>query len=64
MAKVKVKKSSFIRECVEELKRVSWPTSKQVWNSTKVVVISTIVAAVILGLMDWVFTQGFLAVFN
>lgn len=64
MAKEKVKKSNFIRECVEELKRVSWPTRKQVWNSTKVVVISTIVAAAILGLMDWVFTQGFLAVFN
>ena len=57
------KKSSFIRECISELKLVKWPTPVQVWNSTKVVLVTTIVSAVILGLMDLLFTELFRLIF-
>lgn len=47
----------FIRESVGELKRVQWPTKQDVWASIKVVIISTIVIAVILGLFDVGFSK-------
>ena len=49
----------FFRESVSELKRVQWPTRQDVWASVKVVVVSTILFAVILGLLDLAFTQLF-----
>ena len=53
----------FFKECVGELKKVVWPTRKEVLASVKVVLISTIVMAVILGLLDWLFTAGLRLVF-
>ncbi len=48
----------FCKECVTELKRVTWPTRSEVFSSVKVVFISTVVMAVILGLLDYLFTTG------
>ena len=48
----------FCKECVGELKKVVWPTRSEVLSSVKVVFISTIVVALILGLLDWLFTEG------
>ncbi|MCH5294356.1 MAG: preprotein translocase subunit SecE [Treponema sp.] len=53
----------FCKECVGELKKVSWPSRAEVLSSVKVVFISTIVVAVVLGLLDWVFTQGLRMIF-
>jgi len=41
------------------LKKVVWPTKDDVISSIKVVIISTIVVAVILGLLDLGFSQLF-----
>ena len=49
---------SFFRECVGELKKVTWPTKDDVISSVKVVVISSIVIAVILGAFDLLFSAG------
>jgi len=49
----------FFRESKAELKRVVWPTKEDVFSSVKVVIISTIVVAVVLGLLDLAFTQVF-----
>jgi preprotein translocase subunit SecE len=46
----------FLRESKAELKKVSWPTKKQVWYSTLVVVVLTAVLGVYLGLVDLVLT--------
>ena len=46
-----------------ELKKVTWPTRNEVLSSVKVVFFSTLVVAVILGLLDWLFTQGLRLVF-
>lgn len=53
----------FVKECAGELRKVTWPTRSDVLSSTKVVFISTIVVAVILGLLDWLFTEGLMLVF-
>lgn len=53
----------FCKESIAELKKVVWPTREDVGQSTKVVLISTVVMAVILGLMDFLFTKGMTAIF-
>ena len=57
MAKV----TQFIRESKAELKKVVWPTKEDVLSSIKVVIISTIVVAIVLGLLDFGFTEAFRA---
>lgn len=49
----------FIRESKAELKKVVWPTKEDVISSVKVVIVSTFVVAVILGLLDMAFTELF-----
>ena len=54
MAKV----MGFFKECGAELRKVVWPTRDDVVSSVKVVIISTIIIAVILGALDLLFTTG------
>ncbi len=49
----------FIKESKAELKKVVWPTKEDVLSSIKVVIISTIVVAVILGALDLGFSELF-----
>ena len=49
----------FFRESKAELKKVVWPTKDDVISSIKVVIISTIGMAVVLGLLDISFTALF-----
>ncbi len=53
----------FFKECGSELKKVVWPTREDVLSSVKVVLISTIVVAVILGVLDFLFNTGMNLVF-
>ena len=55
MAKV----SQFFKESKAELKKVVWPTKEDVISSIKVVIISTVVMAVILGALDLGFSELF-----
>ena len=63
MAKSKQKKnifqgiSRFWRETVGELRKVTWPTPKEDWALTKIVLIVTVIMAAILGLLDFAFSQ-------
>ena len=51
----------FCRECVAELRKVSWPTFGEVISSVKVVIISLFVLAVLLGAMySFIFTGNFI----
>jgi preprotein translocase subunit SecE len=54
----------FFKDCVAELKKVVWPSRDDVIASVKVVVVSTVVMAVILGLMDYVFNIGLNLIFR
>ena len=49
----------FFKESRAELKKVVWPTKADVLSSIKVVIISTIIVAIILGLLDLGFSELF-----
>ena len=49
----------FFKESRAELKKVVWPTKDDVVSSIKVVIISTIIVALVLGLLDLGFTELF-----
>lgn len=49
----------FVKESKAELKKVVWPTKEDVFSSIKVVIISTIVVAVVLGALDLGFSELF-----
>jgi len=53
----------FAKESYAELKKVIWPGRDDVISSVKVVIISTIVIAAILGLMDVLLLFGIRALF-
>ena len=44
----------FFQESYAELKKVTWPTKEAVGSSTKVVLVSIILVAVALGLIDYI----------
>ena len=50
------KLKNFLRESKAELKKVAWPTRKQVWYSTLVVVLLTAIVGVYLGAVDFLLT--------
>ena len=52
----------FFRESKAELKKVVWPSRDDVVSSVIVVIISTFIVAVILGLFDLGFTAAFRAI--
>jgi preprotein translocase subunit SecE len=49
----------YFRETVGELKKVNWPTRKEAVNLTIVVLIVTFTMSVILGVLDFLFSQLF-----
>lgn len=48
---------SLANEVASELKKVTWPTAKEVRSATIVVIVMAIISAVILGLFDLVWSQ-------
>lgn len=57
------KVTNFFKESLAELKKVVWPTVDDVVSSVKVVLVSTIVVGVVLGLLDWLFVSGMNLIF-
>lgn len=49
----------FFRESKAELKKVVWPSRVDVVSSVRVVIISSAIIAIILGVLDLGFTKGF-----
>ena len=49
----------YIRESKAELNKVTWPTKQQLWYSTIVVVIVTLIASAYLGMVDLLLTGLF-----
>ncbi len=45
------------RETVGELKKVSWPTPREAWKLTRVVLLVMIFMSVLLGIMDFIFAK-------
>lgn len=56
--------TNYFKESASELKKVTWPTKKETYNYTLLVIGISIGVAIFLGLLDYIFTQGFQAVLN
>ena len=50
--------AKWFREMKSELKKVVWPTGKQLLNNTLVVLVAVIVVGVILFAFDWLAGEG------
>lgn len=49
--------NNFVKEAIAELKKVIWPTQKELKNSTIVVITTIIIASIFIGLVDIFFTK-------
>jgi len=57
------KVTQFVKESYAELRKVVWPSRDDVVGSVKVVIISTVVFALVLGLVDALLLLGVQAIF-
>jgi preprotein translocase subunit SecE len=48
----------FFKDSYGELKKVVWPSRENVLASNKVVIVSTLIVAVFLGLVDFLLVRG------
>jgi preprotein translocase subunit SecE len=49
---------NYIKASIEELKKVSWPTKKETYRYTVLVVAVSLAVAAYLGGLDYLFTLG------
>jgi len=49
---------NYIKEVIEEAKKVTWPTRKQTIFFTVAVLVISVVIAYYLGLLDFLFSKG------
>jgi preprotein translocase subunit SecE len=54
----------FIKESYAELRKVIWPGRDDVISSVKVVIVSTVIIAAILGLVDFLLLLGVQVIFQ
>jgi len=55
---------NFVREVVAELRKVIWPTRKELLTYTAVVVVFVTIMFTLVAGLDWVFTKGVVTVFG
>ncbi|HYI45476.1 MAG TPA: preprotein translocase subunit SecE [Actinomycetota bacterium] len=60
----RTKPVQFVREVVGELQKVAWPSRKEVWAYSLVVLVSSVVIAALIFGMDYVFTKGVLSLYD
>ena len=53
----------FVKESYAELRKVIWPGRDDVVSSVKVVIVSTVLIALVLGLVDFLLLLGVQAIF-
>ncbi len=58
---VKIRKENRIkrwwRETIGELRKVTWPTTREAWRLTKIVLLVMIIMGALLGGLDFIFTK-------
>ena len=54
---VTLRVGKFLRESRAELRKVTWPNRKELITYTVVVIVSTAIVAVFLGIVDLIFSQ-------
>ena len=53
----------YFKECRLEMKKVAWPNKTMILSSTKIVIMTTIVFAVLLGLTDFLLLKAMSLIF-
>lgn len=58
---VQVKKPNAIqrwwKETIGELRKVTWPTPREAWRLTRIVIIVMVATSALLGILDFVFSK-------
>jgi len=49
---------NYIKASIEEMKKVTWPTKKETYNYTLLVIFISIGVALFLGFLDLIFTKA------
>lgn len=62
--KQRTRPRQFVKEVVAELQKVAWPTRQEVASYSVVVLVSSIVIAAIIFVMDLAFTKAILSLFG
>lgn len=44
---------NYLLEVIGEVKKVVWPTKKETWGATIVVIIAVLISGLVLGVFDW-----------
>ena len=47
----------FVKEAISELKQVVWPTKEQVVRLTLIVIVVSVIAGLLIGGLDFIFTK-------
>jgi preprotein translocase subunit SecE len=47
----------WFRETLGELRKVSWPSLKDAWRLTRIVLVVLVAMGAVLGLLDYIFSQ-------
>ncbi len=47
----------YFRETVGELRKVNWPTTKEAWHLTKIVLLVLAIMSILLGSLDFIFSK-------
>ena len=53
----------FFQESFAELKKVNWPSREDVASNTKIVLVSVVLIAIALGIVDFLIFQGIELIF-
>jgi len=48
----------FLRQTYDELKQVVWPTRKEIFRLTSIVIIISVIMGLYIGGLDWIFTTA------
>lgn len=51
--------TKYIKESIEEMKKVTWPTKKETQRYSLLVIGISIAVAIFLGVLDYIFNWGF-----
>jgi preprotein translocase subunit SecE len=47
----------WYRETIGELRKVAWPTPREAWRLTWIVIVTMFATSAALGLLDWIFSR-------
>jgi preprotein translocase subunit SecE len=55
---------NYLKEAVAEMKKVTWPTRKETYNYTLLVIGVSLATAIFLGALDLIFSTGIEKIIN